>query len=55
MSLTEFVLGAATEVAEKVLGSERIVLGEAASLQAAKALRRPARVVPEVVKLFEEP
>lgn len=54
VSASAFVLRAATEAAAEVIPSGRVELGEAASLQVAQALSRPARAVPELVKLFGE-
>ena len=54
VSASAFVLRVAMEAANEVIGSERVELGEAASLQVAQALGRPAKAVPELVELFRE-
>lgn len=53
-STQAFVLAAATEAANRVLATNRIELGEAASVQIANRLNQPARAIPELADLFED-
>lgn len=53
-STQAFVLAAATQAANRQLPMDRIELGEAASTQIAERLSQPARVIPELVNLFED-
>ena len=53
-STQAFVLGAATDAANRLLGTNRIELGEAASVQVAKRLSQPARAVSELIDLFRD-
>lgn len=50
----EFVLQAATDAAERALAVQRIELSATASLQVAKALCGPARIIPELVELWKD-
>lgn len=55
VSMTAFVLGHANEAAQRVIEREpRTELGEDASLQVARALKRPPRAVPALIDLFRE-
>lgn len=55
VSISALVLSKAEEAAEQVIeGETHIELGQGASLQVARALKRPPRAVPALVDFFRD-